>query len=155
MKRHIFGRFFFLYVLIMLAAALFSELSITGAVRNNYLSDIRKNLFAQATLISDVVSFAAPSSLDSLCEQFKQQTGYRVTVISLDGRVLGDSDKDSSTMENHRGRPEIQQALSSGSGMSMRHSATLNDELLYVATRVMRGSRPAGFGRLDQNVHLP
>ena len=152
MKRRIFGRFFFLYVLIILVAVLFSELSITAAVRNNYLNDIRKNLFSQATLISDVVSFATPSSLDSLCKQFKEQTGYRVTVISLGGRVLGDSDKDSSTMENHRGRPEIEQAFSSGGGMSMRHSATLNDELLYVATRVVRGGRPVGFVRLSEQL---
>ncbi|HEX9021788.1 MAG TPA: ATP-binding protein, partial [Nitrospirota bacterium] len=84
--------------------------------------------------------------------QFKEQTGYRVTVIAPDGRVLGDSDKESSQMENHLGRPEIQQALTKGSGMSMRHSATLNEELLYAATRVTRDGKIVGFVRLSKQL---
>ncbi len=152
MKRRIFGRFFLLYALIILVTGLFSELSITAAVRSTYLNDLRKSLFSQAALISDIVSFDAPSSLDGFCRQFKEQTGYRVTVISLDGRVLGDSDKDSSTMENHRGRPEIKESLVNGSGMSMRHSDTLHDELLYVAIRVMRSGKPVGFIRLSMQL---
>ncbi len=152
MKRRIFGRFFFLYTLIILVAGLFSELSITAAVRTNYLNNLRNNLFSQATLISDIVQFDSPASLDIHCRQFKEQTGYRVTVISLDGRVLGDSDKDSSTMENHSGRPEIREALAKGSGMSMRHSDTLHDELLYVAIRVKRDGKPLGFVRLSMQL---
>ncbi len=152
MKRRIFGRFFFLYALIILLAGLFSELSITATVRNNYLNDLRNNLLSQATLISDIVSFSTPSSLDILCVKLKEQTGYRVTVISLDGRVLGDSDRDSSTMENHRGRPEVREALAKGSGMSMRHSDTLQDELLYVAIRVVRNEKTAGFIRLSKQL---
>ena len=149
MKRRFFGRIFILYGLIMLAAIVLVELSITSAVRSNHLNDLREHLTAQATLISDNISFTPESALDGLCRQFKEQTGYRVTVISLDGRVLGDSDKDSSVMENHLGRLEVQQALAEGSGMSIRRSDTLNDDRLYVAVRISRSERPAGFVRLS------
>ena len=58
----------------------------------------------------------------------------RVTIIDISGRVLGDSDADSTTMENHSNRPEIQQALRGGWGTAQRYSATLRVRMLYVAT---------------------
>jgi two-component system phosphate regulon sensor histidine kinase PhoR len=36
-------------------------------------------------------------------------------------------------LENHAGRPEVRQALSSGMGSSIRYSATLHTNMLYVA----------------------
>jgi two-component system, OmpR family, phosphate regulon sensor histidine kinase PhoR len=62
-------------------------------------------------------------------------SGARVTVIAADGTVLADSQSDPQTMENHAGRPEIQQAMAGGSGRSIRHSTTVNRELLYYAVR--------------------
>ena len=62
-------------------------------------------------------------------------SGARVTVIAADGTVLADSQSDPQTMENHAGRPEIQQAMAEGSGRSIRHSTTVNRELLYYAVR--------------------
>jgi two-component system phosphate regulon sensor histidine kinase PhoR len=62
-------------------------------------------------------------------------SGARVTVITADGLVLADSQADPHTMENHAGRPEIIQAMAQGSGRSIRHSATINRDLLYYAAR--------------------
>ena len=63
------------------------------------------------------------------------QSGARVTVIAADGRVLADSQHDPVTMENHTGRPEVQQALAQGEGRAVRHSDTLGRDLLYLAHR--------------------
>jgi len=57
----------------------------------------------------------------------------RVTVIAADGQVLADSQSDPSTMENHAGRPEIRDAFAKGDGHSIRHSVTINRDLLYYA----------------------
>jgi two-component system, OmpR family, phosphate regulon sensor histidine kinase PhoR len=62
-------------------------------------------------------------------------SGARITVVTADGLVLSDSQSDPKTMENHAGRPEIMQALAEGSGHSVRHSATINRDLLYYAVR--------------------
>ena len=62
-------------------------------------------------------------------------SGARITVIANDGLVLADSQSDTSTMENHAGRPEIRDAFSNGVGRSIRHSVTLNRDLLYYAVR--------------------
>jgi two-component system phosphate regulon sensor histidine kinase PhoR len=120
MKQRLFGRIFLLYAITIVVAVAFIELFITDVVRNSHLNDLRDHLISQATLISNDVSFQDQHSLDALCKQFKEQTGSRVTIIALDGRVLGDSDTMSSLMENHAGRPEIQQSLLYGSGMATR-----------------------------------
>ena len=69
------------------------------------------------------------------------QSGARVTVIAADGRVLADSAQDPETMENHANRPEIRQALAAGEGRAVRHSATLNRDLVYLA---LRQQQPGG-----------
>ena len=62
-------------------------------------------------------------------------SGARVTVITAHGLVLADSQSDPQTMENHAGRPEIMDALAKGSGQSIRHSVTINRDLLYYAVQ--------------------
>ncbi len=62
-------------------------------------------------------------------------SGARVTVITADGHVLADSQSDPQTMENHATRPEILEAMAKGDGRSIRHSVTINRDLLYYAVR--------------------
>jgi two-component system, OmpR family, phosphate regulon sensor histidine kinase PhoR len=70
-------------------------------------------------------------------------SGARVTVITADGLVLADSESDPRTMENHAGRPEIRDAFAKGEGQSIRHSVTINRDLLYYAARFsMPGGSP-------------
>ena len=69
-------------------------------------------------------------------------SGVRVTVIASDGLVLADSQSDPQTMENHAGRPEIREALANGDGLSVRHSVSINRDLLYYAARFSMPSGP-------------
>jgi two-component system phosphate regulon sensor histidine kinase PhoR len=69
-------------------------------------------------------------------------SGVRVTVIASDGKVLADSQSDASTMENHAGRPEIRDAFAKGDGQSVRHSITVNSNLLYYAVRLSSAGAP-------------
>ena len=69
-------------------------------------------------------------------------SGVRVTVITSDGLVLADSQSDPQTMENHAGRPEIREALANGDGLSVRHSVSINRDLLYYAARFSMPSGP-------------
>ena len=57
--------------------------------------------------------------------------GVRVTFLSADGAVLGDSEADASAMENHASREEVAEALASGEGFAVRDSATLGYDSVY------------------------
>lgn len=52
----------------------------------------------------------------------------RITLIRSDGTVLYDSSLDASTLENHADREEVQQALATGTGESVRYSTTLQEK---------------------------
>jgi len=62
--------------------------------------------------------------------------GLRVTIIALDGKVLGDTDLTREQVlnaENHAGRIEVKEALNGGIGISKRFSNTLKEYMLYTA----------------------
>lgn len=66
--------------------------------------------------------------------------GCRITWIAADGTVLYDSRAQQSGMENHADREEVQQALKTGHGESMRYSTTLMERQLYSADLLPDGS---------------
>jgi two-component system phosphate regulon sensor histidine kinase PhoR len=138
MKRGLFRRIFILYAIVIVLAVAFVEIFITSAVRNNYLQTLRSNLAVQISLIAKNVSFSR-TNLDSLCRELKRDTNARVTIIASDGMVIGDSDADSSVMDNHLNRTEIEQALLFETGTAIRHSDTINHDFLYVAKKVSQG----------------
>ncbi len=64
--------------------------------------------------------------------------GMRVTLIKPDGRVVFDSKrKDYAKFTNHKSRPEVRQALSTGLGYSVdRNSTTTSGSYFYSATYI-------------------
>jgi two-component system phosphate regulon sensor histidine kinase PhoR len=146
MKRKIFRRIFLLYAAVMLLAAFFTEFYITDAVRENYRDELRKNLAVQISLVADRIDFTK-TEIDEYCRQLKDKTGSRVTIIRSDGTVIGDSNTDSSQMENHAHRPEIEQSQLYDTGSATRYSHTLGYDFLYVAKRVTKNGDTEGFVR--------
>ena len=65
-----------------------------------------------------------------------EETAVRFTIIDADGVVLGDSTAAAAEMENHRERPEVEQALRTGSGSDIRRSETTGSREMYFARRV-------------------
>lgn len=65
---------------------------------------------------------------------------YRISWIDTEGNVIFDSASDTSEMENHLGREEVREALSSGYGESRRYSATLMERSFYAAQKLNDGS---------------
>lgn len=64
----------------------------------------------------------------------------RVTWIGKEGSVLYDNDADVGNMENHAGRPEVEEAFAEGSGTAIRKSDTMNQSTYYYAVRMEDGS---------------
>lgn len=98
------------------------------------------------------VQWTSRSLADSLADAAGAVTGHRVTLITADGTVLGDSQFDGpglARLENHGGRPEVRDALRDGSGRARRVSASAGDEELYVAVRA-----PLGLARVSVKTAL-
>ncbi|MFZ0035195.1 MAG: ATP-binding protein [Sedimentisphaerales bacterium] len=72
----------------------------------------------------------------------------RITAIDKQGKVLADSERDASSMENHGNRPEFIEAVEKGVGESTRFSQTLNYPMKYVAVRVTDGKEVVGVVRI-------
>lgn len=88
-------------------------------------------------------------NIQLLTEQFSETLNARVTIILLDGTVIGESDTDPSLMDNHDSRPEIKAVTSGEEGMSIRYSNTVNEELLYYAVPVIDAqNQEIGYVRL-------
>jgi two-component system phosphate regulon sensor histidine kinase PhoR len=78
--------------------------------------------------------------------------GVRITFVSADGTVLGDTRRDPAAMESHADRPEIIEALRSDQGVSTRWSDTVSHSMRYVAVRVGAAAAPLGVVRVSMPV---
>ena len=108
-------------------------------------------LASEARLAGDLArdGFRArdPSALDPLAHRIAGSAGVRVTFIEPAGVVLGESDEDRTTMDNHASRPEVAAALAGSEGRAIRFSATVQRDLLYVAVPVRDGGQIIGVAR--------
>jgi two-component system phosphate regulon sensor histidine kinase PhoR len=90
------------------------------------------------------------TELDALVNRAGADAAVRVTVVNPEGRVLADSVADARTMENHRYRPEILEALAGRTGVSLRRSPTIKQDMLYVCVAVGEDGRaPASVLRVS------
>ncbi|MEW5923367.1 MAG: two-component system histidine kinase PnpS [Candidatus Zixiibacteriota bacterium] len=90
--------------------------------------------------------------LDSLCKDLGHKTSTRITIILSDGTVIGDSESNPDKMENHAGRPELAAALSGRTGIAVRFSNTLQQNLMYVAIPLFEGNSIVGAIRTSVSV---
>lgn len=86
--------------------------------------------------------------------EISEQLDLRITVISIDGKVIAETEFDPEMMENHLERPEIIEAIEKGEGTAIRDSTTLGKELLYYAVPLMDEKEPVGFIRLGISIHM-
>jgi two-component system phosphate regulon sensor histidine kinase PhoR len=141
--------------LVLLIALIMTALGVyvVGSSRNAQLSQLESQLANEAKLVADLSAqgfgnLADNSSLRLLARTVGAHIGARVTLIALDGTVIGDSDQDPSLMGNHSGRPEVIAALNSGVGEAIRYSATLHQSMMYVAVPVAEKDARLGIARV-------
>ncbi|RKX70793.1 PAS domain-containing sensor histidine kinase [candidate division WOR-3 bacterium] len=136
---------FLCYCLIVAITSPLLALLVNRQIRVHYLTVLQKNLKAEAEAIKDrlLPSLRSEDSreIDSIVDALGKRMEIRITVIGIGGWVLGDSRADPEKMENHADRPEIIQALQSGAGKSIRFSATMGEDMLYVAIPVEEDGR--------------
>jgi two-component system, OmpR family, phosphate regulon sensor histidine kinase PhoR len=142
-QRRLFGKLALSFLALLLSVLLAVDFLAERALRNSYETDGFQRLKALARLMSLhplPLSAATPQTPEQIAAlntwvAANASSGVRVTVISADGRVLADSESETSTMENHAERPEFLEALKNGEGYATRQSVSVGKRLLYYAVR--------------------
>ncbi len=145
-------RLFLTYVPLVLLATAALAAYLLGVMRDLYLEGIEGQLAGQARLVAASVAplWDDPGAIDPTVKRLGPDVGNRITVIAADGRVLGDSQADPVTAENHADRPEVRQALAAGSadGRAQRHSRTVGTDFVYVAVPITVDGSTIGVARV-------
>jgi two-component system phosphate regulon sensor histidine kinase PhoR len=136
--------------LVLLAMTLLTFL-LLALTRSLYLDNTETLLLGQARLVSESAAgvWGDSAALDRLAKNLGVRAGGRITIIASDGTVLGDSEADPATMENHAGRPEVAELVTRQSGVSVRYSATTGREMVYAAVPIAGARGMVGVARVS------
>lgn len=117
-------------------AIILTSILVTGAVHQIFQTSMKREVAAEATYLCAGFEEYGADYLNRL----HLKHDHRITIIDPQGVVQFDSKGKPETMENHRDRPEVQNAWQSGSGEASRVSATLREETYYYAILLQDGS---------------
>lgn len=131
MTKRIFRAIFYVTLVILIAAMVIILAFIRDFNKNNY----REQMKNEAEYIADGLNYGGISYLEGL-----PKDSNRITWIDENGVVLYDSQADAATMENHKEREEVQEALANGQGESSRYSTTLAEKTENYALRLEDGT---------------
>lgn len=127
-------KFFLSYLAVVTLLFTSFYLYSSTVVRDFYVSSLGERLELEARLLAKALPSPSDNhEFDLLCRNLANELVTRITIVGADGRVLCDSVEASATMENHRWRPEVVEALKTGAGSSFRYSTTTGEELFYRA----------------------
>ena len=117
----------------------------TQSLERQEIAQLSETLEARSNLVAYNLAplFGKPTpqprtELQQAVRALGTSAAARITLVAEDGTVLADSavaDADLSAVENHRSRPEIQQALTTGRGRDIRASHTTGERTMYHAIK--------------------
>ena len=124
----IFKKIAFRISIVFLAVIIVSSIVSILYLDRTYKENTKQNLINQARIVAHMLDEDT-----DIAEATDGILGQRVTIIDLSGHVILDTRADVETIDNHFNRPEIQEAIKNGTGVNIRHSDTLNMDLMYAA----------------------
>lgn len=131
--------------------------------KSSHIATLEDNMVREIRLLETTFDFKATGTdgqpSEDVFQYYSQEahqignlTDSRVTFIEKDGTVIGDSESDPHTMNNHMDREEIRAAAAGGVGSAIRYSATLDKNMLYIAAPVQAGNLFDGYIRLSMSL---
>ena len=125
-------------ILVIVTTLLIAYAMTTVVVYRQNVGVMEREIRQEAQYIKAAIRDAGEGYLD---EAASVQKETRLTLIGQDGQVLYDSEHtDEATLENHKNRPEVRQAVNLGEGQDVRRSDTLEQEMFYYALRLDDGT---------------
>ncbi len=130
MSRRIFLNMFIISTIVLLVSTLMT----VGIVYTNFSRQSVKALESELSSIRNGVEMNGTDFLENL------ETKHRITLIAKDGTVIFDNEANPDTMENHKDRKEVKDAVNEGMGYSERYSETLSEKTINVAVSLEDGT---------------
>ena len=131
MTKRIFASIGTVAILVFLA----SLILILTVLHGYYFNVQKEQMKLQTSLVAEGVELSGVEYLKQLAPE-----EHRITWIYADGKVLYDTAKDETGMENHMDREEVKEAFESGYGESSRMSSTMTQRLFYSAKKLNDGT---------------
>lgn len=138
-RKSLFWRLYGYFLIVTAGALAATAWYAARSLRQFHQDRVASDLLARAQIFErelPQLSSREPQAIDQLCKDVGRLTMTRITVILPDGQVIGDSDENPASMENHRSRPEIASALAGSAGRSVRYSDTMRRHLMYLAVPI-------------------
>lgn len=136
MKRKIYWNMCLVALFSMVLATLLTTWLISGDLQ----AQMKQAVATEVRYIESAMEVSGQAYLDHLASRGDGNSINRITWIDTDGTVLYDSFADSESLENHKDRPEVVQAVERGRGQSTRTSNTLAEQTYYYASRLNDGT---------------
>lgn len=114
---------------------LMSVVLIMGILFEYFEGQLQNELKTEASYISQGLKNDGIEYFDD----FNSNT-RRISLITPDGAVIFDTNADKSKLDNHLQREEVQQAIKSGSGISVRYSDSMLEKTVYYAEKLEDGN---------------
>ncbi|OPL13736.1 MAG: PAS domain-containing sensor histidine kinase [delta proteobacterium ML8_D] len=144
-KKRLLWQLYPSYVLVTIVSLIAATLYMSASLKHFFLEQTSSDLKIRALFFEkQVLKHLDPvdeKAIDVLCKKIGGTTATRITIILPSGKVVGDSEKDPAGMDNHLDRLEFIGALNGPSGKSIRHSRTLEKEMMYVGIPVKKKNR--------------
>ncbi len=100
-----------------------------------FKTQVREDLRTYGMFLSNMNTV----QMENLIDGQNDKEGLRVTLVETDGIVSYDSQVAVAELDNHRTRPEIKDAFTTGEGSIIRESNTLSKSVYYYALRLSNG----------------
>lgn len=125
-------RFLTWFSVVLVVLLVLIGLLVQGGVRELLVDRLADDLIDRARLVQLQLD-PGSAELEPTVEDLGSTLDARVTIVSVDGTVLADSDAAPGSMDDHSTRPEVLDALAGDVGVSRRFSDTTNEPRMYVA----------------------
>ena len=143
MRRNLFWKLALTFLALLLSVLLAVDFLAERALRSSYERDAYQQLQSISKILplqSAHLEQFPPTTADQTqaLQQWVSEaakSGVRVSVIAASGQVVADSEVNVNSMENHRDRQEVRDALQNGYGKATHESISQGRPMLYYAVR--------------------
>jgi len=153
MKRSIFLKLFAAFVIVVVVLSGLILVYSFQTIRARWIARETAGLESLAVVLAPrilpLLGEDGTPAIEALVRRAGAEGKVRVTVVTPQGRVLADSTADAQSMENHLYRPEILAALAGATGVSLRRSPTIKENMLYVGIALREEDRVVGVLRVS------